>query len=82
MLAMRARTHTTKPMNLAEATNEARKIQSRHTGSIAIVTENRLSRKARKTWFGFRFAVNEATNIGREIINDDGSISVIREVVA
>lgn len=39
MLAMRARTNTTKPMNLIEATNEARKIQSRHTGSISIIRE-------------------------------------------
>lgn len=79
---MRARTHTTKSMNLTEATNEARRIQARNPGMTAIVTESRLSRKARKSWFGFRFAINEATDIGREIINDDGSISVIREVVA
>jgi hypothetical protein len=68
-------------MNLTDTIAEARRIASRNNGTV-IVTESRLSRKARKTWFGFRFAVNEATNIGREIVNDDGSISIIREVIA
>lgn len=70
-------------MNLTEATTEARRIWSRTDRTLpAIVVESRLSRKARKSWFGFRFAVKESTEIGREIVNGDGSISVIREVIA
>lgn len=68
-------------MNLTDTIKEARRIRS-SKNLPAIVTENRLSRKARKTWFSFRFAVNESMEIGREIVNDDGSISIIREVIA
>jgi hypothetical protein len=58
----------------------AREVIARNGYKVpAIVTENRLSKNARKTFWGFRFQV---ATIGTEITNDDGSFSVVRAVVA
>ncbi len=70
-----------KPNLLNEQIKLAAKVQA-GTELPAIITESRLSKNARKTFFGFRFAVNESMEIGREIANEDGSFSVIRAVIA
>lgn len=72
-------------MQTSELQNQiemASKIVARNPGLVAIVTETRLSKNARRTSWGFRFRVNEVAEVGMELSNDDGSFSVVRAVVA
>ena len=46
-------------------------------GWVAIITETKLSKKARKSHIGFRFEKEENAKIGRIIENGDGSISAV-----
>lgn len=60
-------------------TEAARQTKARYGYTVpAIVTETRLNRLTRRTHFGFRF---QNAEIGEEITNPDGSISIVRAVV-
>jgi len=68
-------------MTLTETIESAKAAIIRHGyNHAATVTETRSSKTARKSSFGFRFFT--PGEIGTEIKNDDGSISVIRAIVA
>lgn len=67
-------------MTRQEKINEQIKMASnndRNPGWVAIIIESKLTKRARKTWFGFRFERKEDAIIGRTIEHEDGSISTI-----
>jgi hypothetical protein len=66
--------------NLTQEIEAATNCKARHGYTTpAIVLENKLSAKSRKTFFSFRFEM--CRNVGEVIRNEDGSIGIIRAIV-